>query len=387
MPGSVIELLDRFPEAIARTIDLTLEMPSATGGRYQLGLPDPAITRYIPVNRYPATKLAWQKIQERKPTIAFIVGTDGEYPIRREAVQMSLEMVGSAKLARARLFTEEDFDLLHEAEMYLASNNPQVYNLFVERYMQTPAYLTQAIQILAMVLAIEVLHSGVCTYVDPETRLGFELSYLNSVPATNRPADLTGGALWSAATTATPLTNLKDHLNAYYANLYAFPPAIAMSSAAAEAMLNANDTKNKIARMRGSITSEADFTAGALANIARPTIEEVRQWLANELTLTAQGATAVPEFIISDGGYYKYNSDGTVATSATRFFPVGKYFFLGEGWIEGAYVPTATNNYAAAFAFVTELLSKAPKREKAAIDTRYMVLCPDARRLGWRTVL
>lgn len=387
MPGSFIEIFDRYPEVVRRSVDLTLLPPSASGGRYQRGLPDPALSRFMPMNRYPATKLAWQKIAERVPTIAFLVGTDAEYPVRREAVQMSIEMIGSAKLARARLFNEEDYDLLREAELYLSGNNSEIYNLFIERYMQTPAYLTQAINILASLLCIQVMSTAVCTYVDPETRLGFELSYLNTVPATNRPADLTGSALWSAATTATPLLNLRDHLNAYFANLFTFPQTIIMSSAVADAMINANDTRNKIARMRGSITSEADFTAPALSNLQRPKLEECRMWLANELTVAAQSTASVPEIVISDGVYFTYNANGTVNTSGTPFFSTNRYFFAQDGMVEGAYIPTATNNYAASLAFTTQELSKAPKREQATIDTRFMVLCPDARYLGFRTVL
>lgn len=384
--SSIVSLLDRYPELINVTIDQTLQQMSATGQRYQRGMPDPALQRFMPINRYPASKLALQKIRERKPTIAYIVGVDGEIPVRREPVELSIETIGSAKLARGMVFTESDFDLMREAEMYLSSNNPEIYNAFIDQYMQSPAYLTQSIMILASVLLMQVYHSGACTYVDPETRLGYELSYVSQVPSAHRPAALSGGALWSAASTATPLTNLKDHLNAYYGSMFMMPQTVVMSSVAANAMLEASDTKIKIARALGRLTSEAD-PASALASMGRPTLEECRTWLAREVTAAAQGTAQVPELIVSDGVYFSYQASGAVASSPTPFFPTNTYFFAEEGAVEGAFVPTATNNYESQFAFVTEEMSRSPRREKASIDTRFLALCPDPRKLGWRTVL
>lgn len=386
MSVSIVSLLDSYREPIQISIDLTLQQMSADGRRYQLGLPDPALQRFMPINRYPVAKLALQKIRERKPTIAYIVGVDGEIPVRREPLDLSIETIGSAKLARGMVFTEADFDLMREAEMYLAANNPDVYNVFVEQYMQTPAFLTQSIIILANVLLTQIYFAGACTYVDPETRLGYEISYVSDIPTAHRPAALSGGALWSAASTATPLTNLRDHLNAYYNSLYMMPPAIVMSSTAADAMLEANDTKVKLARASGRLTSEAD-PATALASMGRPTIEEVRGWLAREVTSAAQGGAQVPEIIVSDAVYYSYNADGSVADSPTRFFPSHTYFFAEEGLLEGAFVPTATNDYGPNFAFITEQISLSPRRERAAIDTRFIALCPDPRKLGFRRVL
>jgi hypothetical protein len=415
MSTSIISVLDRYPEAIRETIDLTFSMTSSTGAKYRRGLPDPALARFIPQNRYPATKLAFAKMQERRPTLASIVGVDGEYPLRREPVEFGIEMVGSVKLARARLLTEEDFDLLREAEMYLAANIPDLYNAFVERYTQIPAILTQAVTSLASLLLLQVFGSGAATYIDPETRLGFELSYLNQIPGTHVPLPLVGAAQWTGANLTTlagakPLENLRDHLNAYYgapstagfgtssisvggsstaaaAGTLMMPQAIAMTSSIAGAMLAAADTKLKIARFKGTLTDSVAATDAVANALPRPSIEDCRQWLANEITVAAQNAAVIPEIIISDAVYFTLGSDGRISPVPTPYLPTDRYVFLNEGIVEGAYVPTATNDYANTMALVTEEVSRAPKREKASIDTRFLALCTDPRSLGWLKVV
>lgn len=370
-------------------IDLTFQLTSASGGRYERGLPDPALTRFIPQRRYVSPKLAIAKMAERRPTLASIVAVDGEMPLRREPVEFQIEMVGSVKLGRARLFTEEDYDLLNEARLYLAANMPQVYQEFEERYMQVPAKLTQAVTSLAALLLIQIFASGAATYIDPETGLGFELSYLNQVPATNRPAALTSTDTWTNAnvTTSKPLEVIRDHLNAYYGNVLTLPPAIGMSGAVADGMLNSNDTKLKIGRMLGRISDSVAPNAGAIASLPRPSIQECRDWLSREITSSAQGSLSVPEIVVTDALYYTLDSTGRINQSGTAYHPANQYTFFTEGIVEGAYVPTATNNYAATMALITEEVSKAPKREKASIDTRFLALCTDPRMLGWRQVI
>lgn len=405
MSLSIIQLMDRYPESVRETIDLTFQILSSTGARYRRGLPDPALARFIPQNRYVAAKLAFGKLAERRPTLASIVGVDGEYPLRREPVEMTIEMIGSVKLARARLLTEEDFDLLREAEMYLAGNVPEMYNAFVERYTQVPAILTQAVMSLASLLLLQVFASGATTYIDPETGLGFELSYSSQIPSAHTPAALTGNARWDstggsslAAGFAKPLEVLRDHLNAYYgipgtaglganAGTLMLPQAIAMSSTVANGMLSAADTRLKIARFKGMLTDSVAATDAFALSLPRPKIEDCRDWLANEITPAAQTGVTMPEFIVSDAVYFTLANDGRISNTPTPYLPSDRYVFMNEGLVEGAYVPTATNDYAATMALVTEEVSKAPKREKASIDTRFLALCTDPRLLGWRVVL
>jgi len=380
MAQSIIAILERYPDTIAKTIDLSFEITSSTGAKYKRGLPDPALKKYIPMTRYISARLAFRKIAETKPTLAFIVGTDGEYPLKKEPVELSLELVGSIKIARARLLTEEDFDLLREAELHLRANEPEVYDVFVRQFMQMPAYLTQTVVCLCSLLLLQLFVSGQCTYVDPETKLGFELSYLSKVPATNKPLALTGTNLWTDSTNAKPLENLRDHFNAYYGNVFMLPDAVAMPSTVGNAMLMANDTKLKIARMKGTTILDSE-----VANLPRPTVEECRSWLQNEITVAAQGSYKMPDFFVTDSFYYTVDSNGNELS--VPYFSNDSYGFLVENLIEGAFVPTATNDYASTLAIITEPVSRAPKREKVSIDTRFLASCSDPRYLGWRKVI
>jgi hypothetical protein len=382
MAQSIIDIIERYPEAIQKTVNLSFDMTSSTGAKYKRGLIDPAMRRFMPMTRYISARLAFRKVSDVKPTLAFIVGTDGEYPLRKEAVELSLEMVGSIKIARARLLTEEDFDLLREAELHLRANEVEVYNQFVRGFLQEPAYLTQAVVSLCQVLLAQLFSQGMCTYIDPETHLGFELSYINKIPATNRPLPLTGTQLWTDPVNSKPLENLRSHFDAYYKNVNTLPEVLGMPSAAGDAMLNANDTRLKIARMKGFFFEVTPETIGSLP---RPTVEDCRTWLSNEVTTAAQGGLTIPQFVVSDSFYYSEDANGNEIS--VPYFSSDSYYFLNEGIMEGAYVPTATNDYASTLAIITEVISKAPKREKVSIDTRFLASCSDPRYLGWRKVI
>jgi hypothetical protein len=383
MPESIIEIIDQYPEVINKTIDLTFDKISQNGQTYKPGDPDPILNPYVVLRRYISPRLAFRKIEGVRPTLAFIVGVDGEYPIRRESVQFSLELIGSTKIARARLLTEEDFDILRDAELHLRANETAVYDAFVREYVQIPAYLTATIVRLCTVLIMQLYATATSLYIDPETRLGFEISYLNQVPATNRPLPLAGANLWSAVTTAKPLENLRDHFNAYYANVFRLPDSLAMPAIIADYMLNATDTRVKIARMKGLYDTIAPEV---LASLPRPTVEDCRTWLQNEMTSAAQSGLRMPEFIVTDAFFY--TEDITTGETITKpYLTNDSYIFMTQGIIEGAYVPTATNNYASTFAVVTELISRAPKREKISVDSRFLAACSDPRYLGWRKVI
>lgn len=383
MAESIIALFDKYPDVVIASIDETLQQLSASGQSYRRGLPDPYMIQNISMNRYVTARLAIQKVKERKPLIANIVAIDGEIPVKKEPVALSMETLNRAKLARARLFDEMDFELMHEAEILLRGGNEDAYNAYIDGFMTTPASLIQSLQILAYKLAVEVLCTGQCTYVDPETELGYSLDYTDQIPAAHRPA--APATLWSNAA-ATPLENLADHLNSYYASMYMLPPAIVMTSTVADAMLDAPDTKEKLGRLNGRLTTESD-PAGPLGSMPRPTLEEVRGWLAREITTGAQGSAQVPQMVVSDAVYFTLNADGTVNDTPTLFIPNDTYFFMGDDFVEGALLPTATNDFANNFAVTTEELSKNPRRELATADTKYVVLCPDPRKLGFRTVL
>lgn len=376
---SVIELLNRYPVTIDKSVDLTFEAIGQQG-TYELGKIDPVLLRFIPMRRYADTKLALMKFKRQKPWIARIIGVDGEYPLMKDKVELTEEMVGSAKIGLASLMTEKDFDYLRDAEYRLRAQEAAVYAALIEPYLRIPAKLTDSVLNVCQIIVIEIFKAGQCTYQDPETGLGFKLDYTDQIPAANTPAALTGTDLWTDSANATPLLNMRDHFNAYFDEVKRFPQAVQMPGAVADAMLNAEDTKNRIAIMNGS----RGLTAGDIAALSKPEIGDVITWLRRNANANAYNSP-MPEFLISDSVYYETALDG-VETEKTHLTN-DSYVFMTDNLVEGAFVPTATNDYALSFAIVNEVVSQAPRKEKISIDTRFLGVCSDPRYLGWRKVI
>jgi hypothetical protein len=390
MSLSIVSLIREHEPTIRESIDLTLTRRIAGGGRLQDGEPDPNMDRFIPLEGFMDDIVALQKIKEQPPTIAFIVAVDGDIPTIREQVELTQETIGYAKLAVAQIFLEADLDLLRQARLRLSAGNPAAYEALIKGYVKSPAEMTAMITRLTKVLLTELLCTGACTYVDPMTGNGFQISYTAQIPSGNFGVALTGVNLWSASTTATPLTNLKDHLNLYYDNLYTLPPTIAMSSTVGNAMLNADDTKLKIARMKvGALTDLAAPNATQIGQLPRPTLEECRTWLSNEITVAAQGSQSAPEFLITDAVWYPRLATGLIDRSGKKpYMNTTGYVFLTEGIVSGAYLPTATNDFANTIALATDDKYKLqPRQEYVGVDTRVMPLVRDPRYLGGRKVM
>jgi hypothetical protein len=385
---SIVALLREHEPTIVESIDLTLKRRIEGGGRLQDGEPDPNLDIYCPIEGFLDDIVALQKIKEQPPSIAFIVGVDQDIPLIREQMELTQETMGKAKLGVAQIFLEADLDLLRDARLRLSAGNNAGYEALIAGYVKTPAMLSAMITRLAKVLLLELCATGTCTYVDPLTGLGFQISYAAQVPVGNFLAPLSGGALWSAPLTAIPLTNLRDHLNAYFDNLFTLPPVIAMSSTQANQMLNAADTKVKIALMKGNLTVLSAPDATQVANLPRPSIVDCQMWIENEITAAAQSSGAAPRFLVSDAQYYPRRADSTIDRGNRKpYLPVGTYVFFTPGIVSGAFLPTATNDYEKTIAIVLdEEYKKQPREEYVGVDTRLMPLVRDPRYLAGRKV-
>jgi hypothetical protein len=91
--------------------------------------------------------------------------------------------------------------------------------------------------------------------------------------------------------TAKPLENLASHLQTIYDNSRSHGEAVAFPSAVALGLLNARDTKVKIIRSRGYMGA---LDEELMTSIARPTIQECRDWLSNEILTFSSGGIQVP---------------------------------------------------------------------------------------------
>lgn len=388
MDLSIVGLIKDTLPVVTETIDLTLQRAIQGGGTIQDGEFDPNLEKFIAMAYYESDLIALAKLKEQPPSVAFVVATDGDVPLIRDQMEVSLEAMGRAKLAVAQLFLEADKDELRRAQIQLAAGLSGVYKALIEAYVMAPAKLTAMMLRLWRVLLIELLTTGACTYVDPHTRLGFQVSYTSQIPPGNVLAPLTGSNLWSAPATCKPLENLRDHLNGYYTNLFRLPDAIVMSSAQADQMLNAQDTRIKIAWLNGAVNTASAIDAAQLANMRRPTLQDCRDWISNEITAAAQGGATVPELIVTDAVYYPRNSNGTINRSGrTSYLPASSYVFMTEGLLEGAMLPTAVNGYAPEVGVVLDSeYKKQPPQEYVGVEMGVMPIMKDPRFIGSRKV-
>jgi hypothetical protein len=395
MTLSIVSLLKEHEPTIQESIDLTLKGRIAGGGRLQAGEIDPNLSKFIPLAGFMDDLVALQEIKEQPPTIAFIVAVDGSIPTIREQVELTQRTLGYAKLGVAQIFLEADLDLLRQAKLRLSAGNPAAYEALIKGYVKAPAEMTAMLVRLGQVLLAELIATGACTYIDPLTGNGFQISYSTIIPVGNYPVALTGADLWSAAATAKPLENLRTHYNTYYDNLFTLPPINAMSSTVMNAMLNAADTRLKIARMEsGRLTVLDNPDATQVMQLPRPKIQQCEEWLSNEITVAAQtqsggDSLTVPKFLVTDSVWYPRKTDGTIDYANKKFFLNNTgYVFLTEGIVSGAFLPTATNEFEQTIAVaMDDKYQLQPRQEYVGVDTRIMPFVRDARYLGGRRVM
>lgn len=381
MAYTIPELINRQTNEIKALIDLTLSQ-QGQGGTYRDGDPDPAMTRYISTPFYTDPIFAWMKIREYRPIIANVRGNEGEVLVERDRFELTQEEMGSFNVSSGVTWTADDYALIDKLNQLVAmgGRGSEAYRRILDHFRLTPAALTERVIRTWIMLAMRVATIGKTSYRDPKSGVLVSVDYTAQVPNGNLAATLTGNARWSQLATATPITNLADHLNAYFSLNFRFPAAIAMSRSMADNLRNAADTKTQWARFRGLDT--------ATTLLPTPTMEDVRTILSWKLTTTP--AAAVPEFIVTDAIYYSVDTAGT-RTSAP-FIPADYYVFLDQGFVEAARVPTLTEKVLGAPATQgIALVNRQPQQDipvrgSLLVDSAGMILVPDARRLASRNV-
>lgn len=382
---SIIELIENQMPEVTQSIDLTLSRPSSGGGVYLDGMPDPALDPYFPERSYLSEEACFMRFKAYKPTLAYIRGVDGEVPVDRETVDLSMDTIGSLLITKGQVWVEEDFRMVRKIEMLraLQGNGAAAARELIETYTSTPARLTMAWMSTLRMLCQRVAVIGKALYTDSITDIPVEVDYTGRIPAGHIAATKTGNARWSQAATADGIADLVAHLNAVYATIRRFPDAIAMAGTEADNLRNQASTKIKVARFKGNITDGAAIADAA--NLPRPTLEDIRLLIASELTSSAQSQGAAPALVVTDAIYYTRNKTGVVASAP--YLPPGYYSFHWlSNPIEAARFPTATNNFASGLAVVMEVLSKLPRKERLAIDGGAIPIVPDPRYLAARNV-
>lgn len=384
MAHSIIELINAQMPTVHKTVDLTLSRTSSTGELIVDGSPDPALNPFFPLVSYQDSTLALLKFRNYKPTIASIVATDGEIPVDRDRVTITQEILGNLKLAKGRVFTEEDFEVARKAEMLAMYGQSAAAEAIRDNFLAVPAILAQSVVNLHTVLSLRVAVTGKCLFTDTNTGVPAELDYTSQIPVEQLPGALTGNARWSQSATATGIQNLVDHMSAIYNKLKRFPPFLIMGLTEAINLRNQNSTKEIVARMKGTITELGTVDAAALAAMPAPSFEDIGAAIANRL-LGSGGIPGTVQIIISDAIYYQRGSDNT-GTQEFSYIPPGYYFFAWPNYIERAIVPSASNDFAGGLVTTTEVVSKEPRKEKVIVAGRGLPLVPDPRLIAARNV-
>lgn len=383
MPNySIIELINHHMPEISRSVDLTLSIPSSGGGTYQDGSPDPALDIYFPETGYLTEEAAFLRFRSHRPTLAYIRGVDGEVPTDREYMDLTLERIGSLLIAKGQIFIEDDFKLMRKIEMMRSAGMGAAAQELMDVFMTTPARLALAWMATLRMLCQRVGVAGKALYRDNNTDIPVELDYTDQIPAGHLATTKTTTGRWSQPATADGITDLVSHLNAVYGTLRQFPPEIAMGSSEADNLRNQASTKIKVARIKGTITDGAAIADAT--NLPRPTLEEVQQVIASELTSAAQSQGAAPRLVVSDAKWYRRLKSGVIDSGT--YLPAGYYQFLFPGYIEAARFPTATNNFQAGLAISTKREDFPPISEKIAVDGGGIPIVSDPRYIASRNV-
>jgi hypothetical protein len=371
----------------------------------------------MPFMAYPDERIAMAKTATIAPPIASVVALDQQIPQMSRPMQFDLGKIPYLKVGVAKNITESELKLVRDYDAITRSlqttfgGNPM---LLEDMFIVKPAELVQSSINLGTVLAQQVAYGGKCTHIDKRTKIDtsvqVELDYTTTLPANsasspNYRTALTGNARWNVPANATPIANIVNHLQSYYAVYYSYPP-MQMSETVLQFALDTLEVRGKVAGLRGAITSTAAPDPAALAAMARPSLDEFRRAVISELGQEAGNPMLASwDIKIDRGQYYEENlSLPGVATAATLkpYSPADSYAFLPTGNIERAFFPSLASTYVGAnsgadvkfaetfqnvFTVIGKVEGVDPPQEGLTCSALFFPLVRDARMLGGRKVL
>lgn len=382
---SIVELINNQMPEVTASVNLTLSRPSSGGGSYQDGLPDPSLDPYFPEQGYLTEEACFLKFRAFRPTLAYIRGVNGEVPTDREVMELSMERIGSLLIAKGREFTEDDFKLRRKIQMMIAAGMGAAAQELLDTFLAVPAQLTIAWTATLRMLAQRVAVAGKALYTDTNTLIPVELDYTSQIPSGHLATTKTGNGRWSQPTTADGTADLVEHLNAVYQTLRMFPPAIVMGSTEADQLRSQNSTRIKSARLKGLLSDSPVAPTSEAAQLPRPTLQDVQDVIASELTSAAQTQGASPpQLLVTDAIWYRRLRNGTLESGP--YLPSGYYHFCWNRFIECARFPTATNNFQNTIAIATKREEYPPVMEKVAVDGGAIPIVSDPRYIAARNV-
>jgi len=370
MPNSIYEFLERRENK-----DIWREQVDQTDWRLLNPVDRSRLDRLIPATSYPSRSILINRMITHRPTLATIIAEDAEVPPSRPQMILNEELLGNCKIGKKYQWNERDQKQLLELQQ---GNLPQATKIAIENYFfGTIGDLVPSIYDKSMRMAMEIALTGSVDFTDPISKAKFKMSYTTT--SGHIPAALTSTALWSAATTATPLQNLQDHAETVYNTLGKFPDSVSMHRTQLRQVAATNEAKIAwLTRTGGSGTTSQDLTGVFLSDM-----------MVKELIGERVNPNTGAEVIINDAKYSEENADGTISD---KFFlavgaNTGYYQFGWDGYIERGFVPTIENKLASGIYVVNgQKTDDVPHRYWTTAVANFVPVVKDPRYIAARKV-
>lgn len=354
---SMLELFERSKRDINAIIDTSY---------WSLMDSEDPINVIMPLRSYAVRDLLMMEMSHSKVTIGSIVAEEQEIPLSRARATLTEELLSDCKIGKAYGFTAKHYEMLYKMDQYLQTNGGAAVATEIKRYF-FGIFADLAPQIInrLTMMSFRVLTTGQCVFTDPITNARVELSYPD-IDVALLPAALSGGALWSAPTTANGLQDLRNLARAYYQRHGKYPDRLILRQ------FNLWELGEQESTKRAYLTSQGGtgITAGDLPALQLnedQVTQLIRQW------------TFIPNVLSFDAIYSEESAAGVVTNR--YYLEDGFIAMIDDGILERSLVPTVENGFRPGIYSSMKQLNDIPLRERLAGVANGIPACFDARKL------
>jgi hypothetical protein len=353
---SIANYLNRNTRTIAQIVDQTFK---------RLLEPISPLDSVMPIANYMDRMLLLIKYKAHRPTIAQVVAEEQEIPPTRPRATLDEQTVGNLKLGKKIVWKARDYELLERLSVLASQSGPRGAQMEIEIqrvFFGLVADLVPAITESLTVRALEIATTGSSIFTDPLTGARVNISYTVD-PNLVKTAQPAAARRWTAAT-ATPLTDLQTHSEAYYANLVEWPQKIFMHFNNLRHVANTDEAKIAYLRMQGTALATPDTTGIYLKD------EQVIDLIKTR--------ARCQEVVLFDAQYSEEVEAGGDPVDRP-FLTDNFYFFAKDGYMERAFVPTVEKNFMPGIFQHTKVVEEAPRQERSVAVANCVPFCADER--------
>ena len=276
---------------------------------------DDFLLQYFPVEEIRNWTYLSQFMKGQMP-IASVVGLDSELPSIPRQMELTEALQRYAKVGITHPYGER------EIRQYLDATDrrdPQAIRDFFQMVLFGPvsSLADSAIDRVKM-LTWQLISTLQVDYEDPLTEVKLQVDFRSLGHAENFPAALTGADAWNQPTTATGLTDIRDHLRTYRDKTGTYPDEIAMSDTLIYYLLAQDSTRSEMMGMRGMLPDSQQLTN---VTLFEQQLDSLNQAL-RRLVLEGTGPTIRP----FNKFYAQLNKNDTITD--IPFLSTDTYVFL-----------------------------------------------------------